>query len=82
MLLWFNITHDMFMQIGACPDYRIRCETMYNLFGTKWCRNHMGPLWCVDTVAQSDAIEHGVVRDPIKVHYIRLYEPIDHIPGS
>lgn len=73
----------MFMQIGACPsDYRVWCETMYNLFGTKWCKIHTGPLWCVDTVAQSDAIEHGVVRDPIKVHYICLYEQIDHIPGS
>ena len=39
----------------------------------QWCKIHTGPLWCVDTVAQSDVNQHGVVRDPIKVHTLHLY---------
>lgn len=39
-----------------CPeDYKLWCETMFSLFGTKWSKIHVGPMWSVALVAQGEA---------------------------
>lgn len=44
------------LQVGRCPeDYRLWQESMYVLFGTKWCHMFNGPMWRVESTEQGSA---------------------------
>ena len=54
------------MQLKCPPDYHSWLETIYNLFGTKWCNIFAGPLWSYAPVAQAN--EHQTsMKEPSKI---------------
>jgi hypothetical protein len=53
-------------QVGKCPeDYRLWQESMYVLFGTKWCHIFNGPMWRVHSTEQGSTTERQ--SDPMAV---------------
>ncbi|XP_065905627.1 uncharacterized protein [Dysidea avara] len=63
---FFNAEHVN--ELKCPPDYRLWLETMYNLFGTKWCRIFSGPMWSYVSIAQSEAQsnESAITKEPSK----------------
>ena len=51
--------------------YEMWCNTMFSLFGTKWCKIHAGPLWTVTRVAQDGPSE--IVRTRNIEEVVRQY---------
>ena len=48
-----QIAHILSILQVKCPsDYSKWLESMYSLFGTKWCKLHRGPGWSVEAVEQ------------------------------
>ena len=49
------------------------CESMYCLFGTKWSKMHVGPLWSVDVVGQGFLeSEARTKRMPVEVSFLSV----------
>ena len=83
----------MYTQLKCPPDYRLWLETMYNLFGTKWCRIFSGPMWSYVSIAQSEAQsnESAITKEPSKVYIlisrviikllIQLFKALVNIPA-
>ena len=79
----------MYTQLKCPPDYRLWLETMYNLFGTKWCRIFSGPMWSYVSIAQSN--ESAITKEPSKVYIlisrviikllIQLFKTLVNIPA-
>ena len=61
------MTLDYF-QVPPCPTDQWMAS-MYSLFGTKWCKLHLGPLWNVDSVVQdTTALSCSQSRNIDQVH--------------
>ena len=56
------------IQVSCPSDYRSWLETMYVLFGTKWCKLFTGPAWSHVPVGQVlSAYQRKAKLDPIDV---------------
>ena len=55
-------------QVISCPkDYKLWCESMYGLFGTKWTKIHGGPMWSVEAVTQGGSQSLSSSRNTLDV---------------
>ena len=53
------------LQVISFPhDYEMWCNTMFSLFGTKWCKIHAGSLWT--RVAQDGTSEIVRTRNIVR----------------
>lgn len=54
-----------------CPtDYLKWLESMYSLFGSKWCKLHRGPGWAYEATEQGPRPSHLGGLSPLAVSKI------------